>query len=111
MSIGQWSHLLGSQRPISLARLLLIVPEFVESEIEIPAVPDRNPPNAGEKNMRNPDGYTFALNGDVTRTPVRYLNRYGIEIAADLYVPNNASGKLPALAVSGPFGAVKEQAA
>lgn len=54
-------------------------------------------------------GYTFALDKNVKRTPVRFRNRYGIELAADLYVPKNAKGKLPALAVSGPFGAVKEQ--
>lgn len=36
-------------------------------------------------------------------------NRYGITLAADVYVPKNAEGKLPAIAVSGPFGAVKEQ--
>ena len=39
-----------------------------------------------------------------------FRNRYGITLAADLYIPRNASGKLPAIAVSGPFGAVKEQA-
>ncbi|MFJ4539962.1 alpha/beta hydrolase [Streptomyces tibetensis] len=55
-------------------------------------------------------GYTFALDKNVKRTSVRIKNRYGIELAADLYVPKNARGKLPALAVSGPFGAVKEQA-
>lgn len=54
-------------------------------------------------------GYTFALDKNVRRTPVRFKNRYGIELAADLYVPKNARGKLSALAVSGPFGAVKEQ--
>ena len=54
-------------------------------------------------------GYTFALDKNVKRTPVRFRNRYGIELAADLYVPKNARGKLRALAVSGPFGAVKEQ--
>ena len=54
-------------------------------------------------------GYTFALDKNVKRTPVRFRNRYGIELAADLYVPKNAKGKLRALAVSGPFGAVKEQ--
>jgi uncharacterized protein len=54
-------------------------------------------------------GYTFELSDGVTRTPVHYPNRFGIEIAGDLYVPSNPSGKLPALAVSGPFGAVKEQ--
>ena len=59
--------------------------------------------------MQNSDGYTFELDPTVTRTPVRYRNRFGIEVAGDLYTPNNATGKLPALAVSGPFGAVKEQ--
>jgi fermentation-respiration switch protein FrsA (DUF1100 family) len=54
-------------------------------------------------------GYTFALDKNVKRTSVRFKNRYGIEVAADLYVPRNAKGKLSALAVSGPFGAVKEQ--
>ena len=43
------------------------------------------------------------LADDVTRTSVRFKNRYGIEIAGDLYVPSDASGPLPALAVSGPF--------
>ena len=40
---------------------------------------------------------------------VTFHNRYGIALAADAYVPKNAEGKLPAIAVSGPFGAVKEQ--
>ena len=40
-----------------------------------------------------------------------FHNRYGITLAADLYEPKEASGKLAAIAVSGPFGAVKEQAA
>lgn len=61
--------------------------------------------------MQTTDGHTFELSEYVTRTPVRYRNRFGIEIAGDLYVPKNVSGKLPALAVSGPFGAVKEQSA
>jgi len=54
-------------------------------------------------------GYTFALARGVTRTSVRFKNRYGITVSGDLYVPKNARGKLPALVVSGPFGAVKEQ--
>ena len=40
---------------------------------------------------------------------VTFVNRYGITLAADMYVPKNADGKLPAIAVCGPFGAVKEQ--
>ena len=38
-----------------------------------------------------------------------FHNRYGITLAADIYMPKSAEGKLPAIAVSGPFGAVKEQ--
>ncbi|MFC8095387.1 alpha/beta hydrolase [Streptomyces sp. NPDC057301] len=59
--------------------------------------------------MTTSDGYTFELDENVDRTPVRFTNRYGIEVVGDLYVPKNATGKLAALAVSGPFGAVKEQ--
>ena len=40
---------------------------------------------------------------------VTFRNRYGITLAADMYIPKNAEGKLAAIAVSGPFGAVKEQ--
>ena len=53
---------------------------------------------------------TFAPSDQVTVESVRFKNRFGIELAADLYKPKNATGKLPAIAVSGPFGAVKEQA-
>ncbi len=56
------------------------------------------------------EGYTFPLSQNVNRTPVRFRNRYGIELAGDLYTPKNAQGKLAAIAVCGPFGAVKEQA-
>ena len=54
---------------------------------------------------------TFAQNPDVTVTRVHFKNRYGIKLAGDLYVPKNKTAeKMPAIAVSGPFGAVKEQA-
>ena len=55
------------------------------------------------------DGYSFPLRSTVTREKVRFQNRYGVELAGDLYLPKEASGKLAAVAVSGPFGAVKEQ--
>ena len=55
--------------------------------------------------------YTFPLSQNVNRTSVRFRNRYGIELAGDLYTPKNAQGKLAAIAVCGTFGAVKEQAA
>ena len=53
---------------------------------------------------------TFPQSDKVTHSKVTFTNRYGITLAADLYIPKNATGKLPAIAVSGPFGAVKEQA-
>ena len=52
---------------------------------------------------------TFPKSDKVDHKKVTFKNRYGIEIAADMYTPKDASGKLPAIAVTGPFGAVKEQ--
>ena len=52
---------------------------------------------------------TFPKSEKVDHEKVTFVNRYGITLAADLYKPKNASGKYPAIAVSGPFGAVKEQ--
>ena len=53
---------------------------------------------------------TFAKSEKVEHRNVTFKNRYGITLAADMYLPKGAKGPLPALAVSGPFGAVKEQA-
>ena len=52
---------------------------------------------------------TFEKSNRVDHCKVTFVNRYGITLAADMYVPKDADGKLPAIAVSGPFGAVKEQ--
>ena len=52
---------------------------------------------------------TFPKSDKVDHSKVTFINRYGITLAADLYLPKNAEGKLPAIAVCGPFGAVKEQ--
>ena len=52
---------------------------------------------------------TFAKSDKVNHRKVTFHNRYGITLAADLYEPKNYAGKLPAIAVCGPFGAVKEQ--
>lgn len=51
----------------------------------------------------------FPKSDKVEHGKVTFHNRYGITLAADAYVPKSAEGKLPAIAVSGPFGAVKEQ--
>ena len=53
---------------------------------------------------------TFPQSDKVEHSKVTFVNRYGITLAADLYTTKNAGGKLPAIAVCGPFGAVKEQA-
>lgn len=54
---------------------------------------------------------TFPKSEKVNHRKVTFHNRYGITLAADLYEPKDAVGKLPAIAVCGPFGAVKEQCA
>lgn len=53
--------------------------------------------------------YTFQLSDKVTRKKVTFKNRYGIELSGDLYLPKDGGNGLSALAISGPFGAVKEQ--
>lgn len=51
----------------------------------------------------------FLKSGKVNHEKVTFTNRYGITLAADLYTPKSVEGKLAAIAVSGPYGAVKEQ--
>ena len=60
-------------------------------------------------NLTNDWDKTFPKSELVNHSKVTFHNRYGITLAADMYVPKNAKGKLAAIAVSGPFGAVKEQ--
>ncbi len=60
--------------------------------------------------MKTTEHYTFKLSDKVTRQKVTFKNRYGITLSGDFYLPKNAGNeKLAALAISGPFGAVKEQ--
>ncbi len=53
---------------------------------------------------------TFPKSEEVEHKKITFHNRYGITLAADMYIPKNRNGKLKAIAISGPFGAVKEQA-
>ena len=73
----------------------------------------QNVNNQNATNMNNTEKkehYTFELSDGVTREKVTFKNRYGITLTGDLYIPKNYGNKsLPALAISGPFGAVKEQ--
>ena len=62
-----------------------------------------------ELNLTQEWDKTFPKSEKVDHSKVTFVNRYGITLAADMYIPKNAEGRLPAIAVSGPFGAVKEQ--
>lgn len=53
---------------------------------------------------------TFSLSSNVSHQKVLFHNRFGITLVGDLYIPKNAKGKMAAIAISGPYGAVKEQA-
>ena len=64
-----------------------------------------------ELKLTNEWDKTFPKSEKVEHKKVTFRNRYGITLAADMYVPKNARDNLPAIAVCGPFGAVKEQAA
>lgn len=62
-------------------------------------------------NLTNKWDKTFPKSENVNHNKITFYNRYGITLAADIYYPKHINGKLAALAISGPFGAVKEQAA
>ncbi len=62
-----------------------------------------------ELNLTQEWDKVFPKSDKVNHSKVTFRNRYGITLAADMYIPKNVIGKLPAIAVSGPFGAVKEQ--
>lgn len=62
-----------------------------------------------ELKLTNERDKTFEKSEKVNHRKITFHNRYGITLAADLYEPKEYEGKLPAIAVSGPFGAVKEQ--
>lgn len=69
-----------------------------------------NQPAKSMKTAEETDHYTFLLSAKVTRQKVTFVNRYGIRLTGDLYLPKNRDSQaLAALAVGGPFGAVKEQ--
>lgn len=57
------------------------------------------------------DGCSFEMRDTVARTGVQYHNRYGITLAGEMYLPRDHAGNPAAIAVAGPFGAVREQTA
>ena len=75
------------------------------------ASPEENRNIMEKLNLTDSWDKTFAKSDRVDHRKVTFVNRYGITLAADMYRPKGAAGPLPAIAVCGPFGAVKEQAA
>lgn len=73
--------------------------------------PNTNTSLAPEKRLELTETWdkVFPKSDKVDHKKVTFVNRYGITLAADMYTPKNTEGNLPAIAVSGPFGAVKEQ--
>ena len=69
----------------------------------------QNEENMTTLNLTHEWDKKFPKSDKVEHRKVTFRNRYGIELAADMYWPNGAEGRLAAIAVSGPFGAVKEQ--
>ncbi len=74
------------------------------------AQPLQNDRNMEEKlNLTQEWDKVFPQSDKVNHSKITFHNRYGVTLAADLYIPKNATGQLPAIAMSGPYGAVKEQ--
>lgn len=65
--------------------------------------------NTAKLNLTEEWDKTFPKSDKVNHSKVTFVNRFGIMLAADMYVPKSAEGRLAAIAVCGPFGAVKEQ--
>lgn len=86
---------------IAVALLMLLGQAYAQQQNANKQNPDK---------MNNTEQYTFQLSEKVTREKVTFTNRYGITLTGDLYLPKDRGNEpLPALAISGPFGAVKEQ--
>lgn len=87
-----------------MKKLTLIIASFLMISAQMTAQTKQN-----SKKMNTTEKYTFQLSDKVTRKKVSFKNRYGITLSGDLYLPKNAKNNLSAIAISGPFGAVKEQ--
>lgn len=88
------------KKGIAIAILFLIAGQLFAQKVKS---------NSEKMNTSN-EHYTFQLSDKVSRQKVSFKNRYGIRLSGDLYIPKNAGNeKLSALAISGPFGAVKQQ--
>lgn len=94
-----------------MKKITLIIAVMVLSLGQLAAQTKQQSSNKkSEKMNTSKEHYTFKLSDKVTRQKVSFKNRYGITLSGDLYLPKNIeNGQLSALAISGPFGAVKQQ--
>ncbi len=92
-----------------MKRLLFILLIFVLSISIYAQETNKETGNLTELKITNEWDKTFKKSDKVDHQKVTFKNRYGITLVADMYTPKGVEGKLPAIAVSGPFGAVKEQ--
>lgn len=94
-----------------MKRLTLIIAATLLSLGQISAQKKQKSSNQNSEKMNtSKEHYTFQLSDKLTRQKVSFKNRYGITLSGDLYLPKNVGNeKLSALAISGPFGAVKQQ--
>ncbi|MBQ7420785.1 MAG: alpha/beta hydrolase [Prevotella sp.] len=92
-----------------LATALLIVSMTANAQTKVPSQNQTNNKNMEQLTLTQDWDKTFPMSKKVNHKKVTFHNRYGITLAADMYTPKDAQGKLAAIAVSGPFGAVKEQ--
>lgn len=93
-----------------MKKITLIIAAVILSLGQLAAQTKQQSTNKNSKKMETTEHYTFELSKNVTRQKISFKNRYGIMLSGDLYLPKNAGNqKLAALAISGPFGAVKEQ--
>lgn len=102
---------MNGQKKLSslLAAFLLAGLTTVSAETAIDKCNFSNGNDMEKLELTNEWDKVFPQSDKVNHSKVTFHNRYGVTLAADLYVPKNATGKLAAIAVSGPFGAVKEQ--
>jgi len=90
----------------NLFKTLLLV---ALATLAVPATAQTDKHMEEKLNMTQEWDKVFPRSENVKHEKISFQNRYGITLVADLYIPKSATGTLPALAVSGPFGAVKEQ--
>jgi len=96
-------------KKLMMRKYIFAIAIFIMSIMSTAEAQNINHKNMEKLNLTTEWDKTFPKSDKVNHSKVTFPNRYGITLAADLYVPKGAKSPLPAIAVCGPFGAVKEQ--